>query len=439
MANGKTSTNAPRGVIYLKVASLRSAGPQRDLGDLGELEESIQSLGLIQPLVVSTDLSRVVAGRRRLEAVRQLGWDEVPCWPMGDGDEITEFRIALHENLQRRPLSDPENASWIAQYHELMQQLRPPTQGRRTDLHPSDSDRGWSRQDTASALGISTGLVSMAIRIEDAVRRRPRLAEFSGHVILRTDRVITQKERALRDIKKLGLHDFHFVLGDAREEVVAGLEDRSVALLVTDPPYGIEYESGSNNPQMSGGIEGDDQSAPELLSEVLEAMMPKLTDQAHAYIFCKLGRSYDMLRPVVDQFFTVRSHIVWVKGTSGPGFEWWAPTTEIIIFGTRGDPPRRLFGRRFPDHVIIPRLPETKRIHPTQKPLKLLRILIRRSSTRGELVADPFAGSGATLVAARQTERRYWGSELSEIYYRPALRRVHRARVLSPSGSRQAA
>ncbi len=416
-----------RGIIYLPVDSLRPSGPKRDHGDLDTLKASIWAHSLLQPIIVAPDRKTVIAGRRRLAACSELDWDEVPCWIQGDGTKADQFVIAIAENLERKPLTDMETVSWIAQYDELMRREHGERrQGGRPSKTGHTVSGSWSLEKTAQTLGISKGAVSKAVRIAAILRRYPDLARLNGHAVMRE---AERRDAARRAPKRATQRDAKFLLADATK-VIPSLPKESVQLLLTDPPYGIDYKSSSKDPQLSGGIAGDDGQAGELLKEVLRLMQPKYARDAHCYIFTKLGPSYDLLRPVIDEFFTIHSHIVWVKGKSGPGSEWFAPTTEIIAFGTRGDKPRKLFGTRLPDSVVRNRLSQSQRIHPTEKPLKVLVPLIGKSTVPGELVADPFAGSGSTLVAAKQTGRDYWGCEKAKRFYAPALRRLNQTKVI---------
>ena len=76
------------------------------------------------------------------------------------------------------------------------------------------------------------------------------------------------------------------------------------------------------------------------------------------------------------------------------------------------------------DVFEIKRVPPSSKIHPTQKPTELLRDLIGFSTTPGELVLDPFAGSGATIIAAKETQRRAMGIELNPVYYNGIIERL---------------
>ncbi len=98
----------------------------------------------------------------------------------------------------------------------------------------------------------------------------------------------------------------------------------------------------------------------------------------------------------------------------------YAPKHEIIIFVNLGRPLKY----RHPDVLQFNRVSGSESVHPTQKPVDLLELLIRNSSEEGDMVLDPFMGSGSTMVAAAKLKRRYIGIELTQDYYNIAKNRV---------------
>ena len=102
-----------------------------------------------------------------------------------------------------------------------------------------------------------------------------------------------------------------------------------------------------------------------------------------------------------------------------------APTHENIIFAVKG---KFCFpGHRPNDVVSFKKLSSSQMIHPTEKPVGLLTGLITSVTKPGDLILDPFAGSGSTLVAAKKTGRRFIGIELDDEFFEKAQRRVEEA------------
>ena len=216
-----------------------------------------------------------------------------------------------------------------------------------------------------------------------------------------------------------------WVLGDWRDRV-GKLEDGSVALVLTDPPYGADYQSDyrldRRKDRKHGKLANDAQNeGPGEAREALAALHPKLTEDAHVFCFCHWSNEAAIREAVTNAGYKVRGSLVWVKNNTGMGDPrtTFAPKHERIIHAVKGSP--TLFDREA-DVLEFDRV-DTKR-HPTEKPLLLLRRLIEVSTVAGELVADPFGGVASTLVAAKNLGRNYWGCELDEAYHKDGAKRL---------------
>lgn len=209
--------------------------------------------------------------------------------------------------------------------------------------------------------------------------------------------------------------------GDSRD-VLPDLDDGSADLLLTDPPYGMSYVNDAGK-----GLRGDAQrQGIRLFRAVLIDLDRVLAKPAHAYIFChweSLPDFYDAASSYMD----VKNALVWDKRNFGPGDceGDYAHDFEMVLFAHVGG--RRLLngGRDLAvrHHPIVH---SSRRTHITEKPVDLLRFYIEKSTIPGETVLDPFAGSGATLIAARATGRRAIGIELDRKSINSAVRRLER-------------
>lgn len=192
--------------------------------------------------------------------------------------------------------------------------------------------------------------------------------------------------------------------GDCRE-ILPQLP--KVDLVLTDPPYGMEFQS-NHRVQKHMKIEGDDKFPLELMYQI------KLQSECATYMFCR----WDNL-PEIISFDKPKSVLCWVKNNWSMGDlehehgrQW-----EAICFWNR---PKHKFIKRIPDVINADRTGNFD--HPTEKPSGLLRILIE--ANEGETILDPFMGSGTTLRAAKDLGRKAIGIEIEPKYVEIAIKRL---------------
>ena len=221
----------------------------------------------------------------------------------------------------------------------------------------------------------------------------------------------------------VNVSDPHFILGDCTT-VLETIPDNSLDLLLTDPPYGIDYESEHREVSPFGKFENDTlQETLTTLEKALAQAHRKLKENSHVYIFTS-WKTYPFIRSIVANYFTVKNLLVWVKNnwTAGDLDGNYGQIHEFILFAHKGR--RHLNGRRDASVLHFDRVPENGRVHPTEKPLSLLEYLIEKSSQPGEVVCDPFAGVGSTCIAAKNKERKYLGIEIDTQWYEKGLERL---------------
>jgi DNA modification methylase len=211
--------------------------------------------------------------------------------------------------------------------------------------------------------------------------------------------------------------------GDCRD-VLPTLVDDSVHLIVTDPPYGVRWQSNRRRIQFDA-INGDDSEEAAITG--LALALPKLKRGRHSYVF---GR-YDMSVLPVSQ----PVELIWDKEIQSAGDVQspWGTQHEYIQFvvyniskSNRADGAGRLSARLRKGSVLRSARSNGSGVvkHPTEKPVDILRELIESSSCLGEIVLDPFMGSGSTLHAAHLEGRKAIGVELEERYCEIAARRL---------------
>lgn len=212
--------------------------------------------------------------------------------------------------------------------------------------------------------------------------------------------------------------------GDCRD-VLGELPDGSVDLVLTDPPYGVGYSTGRRSvcTRSSTRLAYDLATAP-LLNDTADALAPLLNDTAVIYWFAAPER-LDVMMPIVRGLGDVPNVLCWDKGncTAGDLETTYGQQWEAIIYARRTRTP--LLGGRDRDVLRFSRGATAAYLHPTQKPLPLLRYLLSRHPSG--TVLDMFAGSGTTGRAAKDLGRRCLMVELEERYVEIAARRLEQA------------
>ncbi len=190
--------------------------------------------------------------------------------------------------------------------------------------------------------------------------------------------------------------------------------DKSIDLVITDPPYEslekhrkvgtttrLKHSKGSSNDWFpifpNSGF-------PILFDELYRV----LKKGRHLYMFCDQETMF-IAKPIGEAAgFKFWKPIVWDKKAIGMGYHYRA-RYELILFFEKG--------KRKLNDLGIPDILEAKRVHrgyPTEKPVEISEVLVKQSTQPGEVVIDPFCGSGSSLVAAMRNGRRASGNDVVE-------------------------
>ena len=203
--------------------------------------------------------------------------------------------------------------------------------------------------------------------------------------------------------------------------VLRSMDDESVDMVITDPPYGIDYQSGRKEKERRlAKIKND--KAPFIWWIYDAARVVKRGGGVLCFARWDVQQTFmDALRLAG---LTVKSVIVWDKKAHGMGDlkGSFAPRYEVIIFAAKGR--FELPGKRPDDLIACAKVGNQSLTHPNEKPVELLEQLVEATTTPGALILDPFAGSGSTLVAAAKTGRQYIGIEIDEHYSQLAATRA---------------
>ena len=199
--------------------------------------------------------------------------------------------------------------------------------------------------------------------------------------------------------------------GDCRD--VLETTPIAVDLVLTDPPYGVNYVS---NMAAGRGTQPITNDGARLSLRLYRAVMPLLFAN-HVLWFTRWDAWPDVWE-LLGSSLPMRGLLVWDKGSPGMGdLDHWGPSYELIASLGSG----KIRGGRDGSVLRYNAVPSANRLHPTQKPIELLAYLIDKLNAW--TVLDPFMGSGSTLVAAKSLGRKAIGIEIEERYCEIAARR----------------
>jgi DNA modification methylase len=356
------------------------------------LKRSLREFGAVDPAIVNSD-GTIIGGHQRVEAARQLEWSEFPVIEV----DLSEERARLL-NLALNRISGQWDEVLLA---ELLAELATDE----ADLALS----GFEETEIEALIGeVKTR------EGEDTPPPEPPEDPRSSP----------------GDLWLLGEH--RVLCGDSTDpdHVRRLLDDVKADLLYTDPPYGMSYKSTKHEV-----IEGDRLRGSELeqlVSDALSLARASCTKKAAAFIWATWRTYPEFVSALREASLDPTACIVWNKGRIGPGAMHYRPQHEFCIYcrpledndhelciycqgedwsGPKGES----------DVWTISR--DQGYDHPTQKPTALGERAIKATTRQGDLVLDPFGGSGSTLLAADNLKRRAALMELDPRYVDVIVRR----------------
>lgn len=202
------------------------------------------------------------------------------------------------------------------------------------------------------------------------------------------------------------------------------LPSESVDLIVTDPPYLMNYKTRrrkNRNDKFCSAIIGD--TSNELIVAYIKECYRILKNNSACYMFCNANK-VEFFKTELQKYFNIKNIIVWVKNnhTAGDLVAQYGKRHEFIFYVNKGRSPIR--NGRISDVWEFDKVPSSRLLHQNQKPVELIKQCITKSSDAGGVVFDGFMGSGTTAIACLETDRHYIGCELDEEYYLTAIDRI---------------
>jgi DNA modification methylase len=222
------------------------------------------------------------------------------------------------------------------------------------------------------------------------------------------------------------------LLGDSLERL-RELDANSVDAVVTDPPYGIDFQSAwrTDRTKHKPKIANDKMPFIWWLPQAFRV----LREGGGMLCFCRWDVQEDFRRAIEIAGFQVKSQVIWDREVHGMGDlkASFGPQHDVIWFATKGK--FEFPGSRPKSIVRSQRLSGDQLVHPNEKPVDLLEQLVSSITREGEAVLDCFMGSGSTGIACVNTKRKFVGIELDAGYFEIARRRITHASSADESES----
>ena len=368
----------------LKINSLipASYNPRKKLkpgdAEYEKIKNSITEFGYVDPIIVNSDMT-IIGGHQRWSVLKALGYDEVDCVVI-EIDKTKEKAL----NIALNKVTGEWNKELLADLIKDLQSLDYDVS--MTGFEPPEIDELFN----------------------DVHSKETKEDDFDVDAELQNP-TITKPG----DVWQLGRH--RLVCGDATlpEVFDALLDGKKVNLVVTDPPYNVNYKSDA------GTIQNDNMEDNDFYNFLLASyknMANAMADDASIYVFHADTEGLNFRKAFVDAGFYLSGVCIWAKQSLVLGRSPYQWKHEPILFGWKKNGKHKWFADRKQSTVWNFDRPKKSELHPTMKPIALVAYPILNSSMTNGLVLDPFGGSGSTLIACEQTDRMCYTIELDEKY-----------------------
>ncbi len=368
----------------IKIADLvpASYNPRKALkpGDkeYEKIKRSIEEFGYCEPVIVNSDMT-IIGGHQRVTVLKDLGYSEIDCIVI-DIDKTKERAL----NIALNKITGEWNKELLA---DLI-----------AELQDSDFDVTFTGFDPPEIEQLMNSVHDKEI-VED---------EFDIEAQLQQPTVTREG-----DLWLLGEH--RLVCGDSTlpETYDLLMAGRKANLVVTDPPYNVDYEG-------SAGKIKNDKMAEEQFEKFLFAayvnMEQNMMDDASIYVFHSDSHGLAFRRAFEEAGFYLSGCCIWKKNSLVLGRSPYQWLHEPVLFGWKKGGRHQWYADRKQTTVWEYDKPKKNDLHPTMKPVNLIAYPIKNSSMSNCIVLDPFGGSGSTLIAADQLKRICYTVELDPKY-----------------------
>ena len=386
----KTTTEmqlVPLSKLVPYINNARTHSPEQ----VTKLRSSLREFGFVNPVIIDRDYG-IIAGHGRVMAAKEEGIEEVPCVFV---DYLTEAQKKAYIIADNRFAQD---AGWD---DELLRIEIEALQGMDFDVGLT----GFNDDEIADLFDAN----GKSEAEEDDFDLSAALEKAS----------FVQRG----DIWTVGRH--RLMCGDATstEDVAALMDGKKANLIVTDPPYNVDFKSSNGLSIKNDKLEND--KFYKFLLAAFHNMAANLEKGGVAYVFHADTEGLNFRRAFIDAGFHLAGCCIWVKNSLVLGRSDYQWQHEPVLYGFLQNGKHYWSKNAGRSQTTIWNFdkPKKNKNHPTSKPLDLLAYPIGNSSRENSIVIDTFGGSGSTMMACEQTNRICYTMELDEKYASVILRR----------------
>ena len=344
---------------------------------IAQITASIKEFGFLSPILIAED-NTILAGHGRLAAARKLGLTKVPCVKESHLTETQRRAYIIADNKLSL------NAGWDEDI--LAIEL--------SELQGADFDLdllGFDESELVSIFEDDKEVEDDDFDVEEELNK-PCFSKAG-------------------DIWTLGRH--RLICGDSTKEETYRIlmEGKKANLVVTDPPYNVNYEGSA------GKIKNDNMNTDKFYNFLLDAfsnMEKVMADDASIYVFHADTEGLNFRKAFNDAGFYLSGCCIWKKPSLVLGRSPYQWQHEPCLYGWKKKGKHQWYSGRRETTIWEFEKPKKNAEHPTMKPIALLAYPITNSSMSNTIILDPFGGSGSTLIACEQTDRSCYTIELDE-------------------------
>lgn len=352
--------------------------PRNNDAAVDAVANSIENFGFKVPIIIDHD-NVIVAGHTRHKAAQKLGLEEVPCIRADDltDEQVKAFRVADNKTA--------ELADW--------------------DLEKLNAELAKLEGIDMEQFGFDLSEFEPEHEIEDD--------DFDVDAALDA---IAEPKSKLGDVYKLGNH--RLMCGDSTksEDVMRLMDGQGADLLLTDPPYNVAYEGGTEDRLT---IENDNMSGEDFfafLSAAFKNASDAMLPGASFYVWYASKEVVNFTTALEKAGFVVRQELIWNKSVMTLGRQDYQWKHEPCLYGWKDGAAHYFIDDRTQTTVMNFDKPSRSELHPTMKPVELFAYQIKNSSKRSGRVLDLFGGSGTAIIACEQSDRAAYVMEFDPKY-----------------------